>query len=1204
MKGVSVSKIGTILLSIAAFSALAFGQVDGRLTGTVVDPSGAPVPNANVSVFLPDGKTAILSMKTTTDGIFDFTSVRPGAYKVEVAAKGFNTVDRSNVTVDPARQTSLPPVQLEVASTTQAVEVTADVTSVQTNSVDVASTVTQQQVENLPVPDRQINSLFYMQPGVTYNGATDTRINGLRSQDTNVTLDGVNIQDNFIRINGLDYLPNKLTIGEVSALTVSISNSDPIMGGNASSISLVSPSGTNSLHGSAYWYNRNFDLSANDWFNNKDGVARPFLNLNQFGGTVGGPIKKDKLFFFAAYETYNLHQTSPTTTTILTPSARQGILTYRTNGNGAIQTFNVLQNPGATPPVTIDPIAASLLSQVPTAGNTTSVGDQLNTTGYQFNARSNTRRDSIEGRVDYNFSTRHVFSGTYRWNRDNDDRPDVFTGFNVVPPVFNQNRANLFSASWRWTPTATLTNQLRGGGNLATAPFDVSGTIPTALYTGTLYTDPMNTFLPQGRTTHTYNVQDAANWVHGKHSVSFGAQTQQVRVTPYNYSGIAPTYTLGVFSNNQPYGYGVGDIPGANATDTNTANELLGTLTGLLQSESQSYNITSKTSGFVAGAPNIQHLSFNDYGFYVSDTWKVRQNLTAILGLRYDYFPPVAEQNGLLIQPQLINNNPVQTLLGNASLTFQGDHLYNAQKTNFAPNVGLAWSPKEGLVFRGGYSITYAQEDILEAVLSTATVNSGLSSTSSITSAEGYISKPAALPVPAFQIPITTQQNNLNTGGFVTSSGTAIGNNVQGLIDPHLKTPYVQQWNVSLEKQLRSVLLDASYIGNHAVGLLRQIDYNQVNIFQQPFFNDFGNAYHNGILSLNAGNGFNPAFNAAIPGSVQLPFFSTLPGGGSLTNATVRSDILSQQIGALAQLYAQNALLPSNSPGFSYFPNPYSLYSSELTNFSQSTYDALQLTASRRTSNGMQFQASYVYAIGFTDTSVERGLDALLNNASPSIEKARDPGIVTHAIKLNHYIPIPLGRGHRLNPHGMNWLVGDWALSGFWTLQTGAPISLQSGSRGTLNRPARSGQNTVNTTLNQGQLNNISGLFMTGNGPYFISPSVIGPSGTGAAADGSAPFTGQVFFNPGYGTVGTLQRRNLSGPWFDMYNFSILKRFHITERHTVDLRGDFYNLFNHPNFFAGNQNINSVNFGKITSMLYSADGIGPRQVQLSLFYRF
>jgi hypothetical protein len=181
--------------------------------------------------------------------------------------------------------------------------------------------------------------------------------------------------------------------------------------------------------------------------------------------------------------------------------------------------------------------------------------------------------------------------------------------------------------------------------------------------------------------------------------------------------------------------------------------------------------------------------------------------------------------------------------------------------------------------------------------------------------------------------------------------------------------------------------------------------------------------------------------------------------------------------------------------------------------------------------------------------------------------------------------------------------LSNWALSGYVTLQSGAPISVLS-ARGTLNRAARSGENTVDTTDTQSQLDALSGVFMTGNGPYLINPSAISANGTGAAPDGSPAFAGQVFFNPPAGTVGDLQRRALSGPWFKNYDMSVRKTFNFNERHSLEFRADFYNLFNHPNFFAGDQNINSTSFGKITQMFYAADGVGPRVIQGGLYYRF
>ena len=1192
----------SIAVLLLASSTALFAQVEGRLTGSILDPSGANIADATVNLFLPGGKAPVVSTRTTAEGIFDFTSVRPATYRLEARAAGFTGYVQENIVIDPARQTSLAPIHLALQTATQTVDVVGTSVAVDTNSAEVSNTVTASQVSGLPVLDRQVSNLFYTQPGVNSNGRANTAINGIRAQDTNVTLDGVNIQDNYIRISGLDYLPNKLTIGEVSELTVGTSNLNPTLGGNANAISLSSPSGTNQYHGSAYWYNRNSYLAGNDWFNNSDGVARSQLNLNQFGGTVGGPIKKDKLLFYAAYETYDEKEQSPVLNTILTPTARQGILQYRLNGTGAIQQFNVLQNPGATPaPLTIDKYIAGILTQVPTTGNSSAAGDGLNTVGYQFNARANTRRDSIVGRMDYVPSARHNLSGTFRWNRDNDDRPDQGNFFTAVGPVSNQNKAYLFAGSWRWSPSANLTNELRGGGNLTTAPFNVSGDLPPFVLSGTLMTDPVNAFLAQGRTSNVYNLQDTANWTRGKHSVTLGVQTQQVRIAPYGYGGIVPTFYLGPYSNGVPYGYGVGDIPGASATDTNTANVLLGTIAGIIGgtatsgglSATQTFNITSQTSGFVPGAPQRQNLSFNDYAAYASDSWRVNRRLTATLGVRWDYFPPVAETNNLLIQPQLINNDPVQTLLGNATLTFQGKHLYNASKKNFAPNVGMAWDVfgNGKTALRAGYSIAYAQDDILEAVLSTATANSGLTGTANLNDTFFFTAAPPTLKAPPYQIPITTQQNFINTGG----------NNVQGLINPNLGTPYVQQWNVGIQHEWKGMVFEGSYLGNHAVGLLRQIDLNQIRINQGTFLQDFKNARNNGLLSSAAGSGFNPAYNPAIAGSVQLPFFNSLPSSGSMSSTTVRTDILSNQIGSLAQYYQQLHYFPS--AGFSYFPNPLALYSSELNNFSQSTYNGLQVQVRKRTSSGIQFQVSYVYSKALSDTSVERGLDPILDNANPGIERARAPWDLTQALKVNHYIPIPLGAGHHLNFGRMNPLVSGWALSGFVLLQSGAPVSILSG-RGTLNRFARSVENTVDTTSTLGQLRANSGLIMTGNGPYFINPSLIGPDGAGVAADGAAPYAGQVFFNPGAGTVGSLQRRDLDGPAFYNYNMAILKDTKITERYNIQFRADFYNLFNHPSFFTGDQNINSLSFGKITTMATSPEGVSSRVIQFGLLLRF
>ncbi len=283
-------------------------------------------------------------------------------------------------------------------------------------------------IRNLPILDRDPLSVLQTQPGVIANGNSYTVINGLRTSYSDITLDGINIQDNYIRDNALDYVPNRLLLGQVRQMTLVTSNGNAASFGGATETAFSTPSGTNQFHGEAYWYNRNNDFSANDWFNNQAGMRAPFLNQNQLGGSIGGPIIKDKLFFYSNYEAVRAHQQEPVTTVILTATARQGIFEYRNSG-GALEQVNLL----GLRNITIDPAIQTLLNQVPgpqfintetpaTAalanGNVLSP-DGLNTGGYRFNQQANEIRDNVTGKLDYNLSTSQALSGSYLWNRDN-----------------------------------------------------------------------------------------------------------------------------------------------------------------------------------------------------------------------------------------------------------------------------------------------------------------------------------------------------------------------------------------------------------------------------------------------------------------------------------------------------------------------------------------------------------------------------------------------------------------------------------------------------------------------------------------------------------------------------------------------------------------------------------------------------------------
>ena len=1198
-----MTRIQSLFILLILTAATSFAQLNGRLTGSVIDPSGASVPGAQVSLFLPGGQTAVLTTTTTSDGLFDFAALRPDNYILVVESAGFAKYTQNGVNVDPVRQTTVPAIRLSVSATALTLEVTAPVQSVDTSTAEVANTVTQEQITNLPVLDRQISNLFVTQAGVAANGRANTVINGLRPAYSNMTLDGINFQDS-VRINDLDYLPNKLTISQVSEFTVSTTNSNPTIGGGSSTISMMTPSGTNTLHGEGYWYNRNSYFGANDWFNDKNGVKTPFADLNQLGGVIGGPIKKDKLFYFGNYEAYRMKQQTPVTNTILTPNARQGILTYK-DSSGNLQTFNVLQSAG----LSLNPAIQNLLSQVPTAGNSNAVGDGLNTTGYSFNARDNETRDNISIKVDYNFSTKHVFSGSYVWNRDLVDRPDYTPFYTTAPVIFNDNSNRLISASWRWTPTSTLTNELRGGVNRSPSTFKNRQTQPSYFITGTIFSSPFESSeVAEGRQTNYATIQDNANWMHGRHTVSFGVQFNFTNASLYGYNGTIPSVTVGI-SAGSSYGFSSGQIPGANSTFISTANSLLQSLAGIVTSTSETFNPTSRTSGFVPGAPYRFNQSFNQFAPYVLDVIKLRSNLTATLGLRWDYFAPVNEANSMFVEPMVTNGNPVTTLLSNATINFAGNSVgrpfYKKDLHDFAPNIALAWDPtgQGKMSVRGGFNIAYVNDNYINSLFNAVFSNTGVQTAIATNNIVGMFANQApTIATPPFMIPATAQQQY----NLTPSAPPAMY-----LVDPNLRSPRVYEWNIGIQRQFKGFIAEGRYVGDHGNGLFRTLDYNQINVNTQinassgTFLQDFLRAQNNGFLSMAANGSFNPAYNSAIQGSQPLTFFPLLAAGGNLTNSTIRTYIQQGQVGTLAQTYQTSGYNPQ---GLSFFMNPYNLVDGMMQNYSNSTYNSAQFELTKRTTSGMQLQINYTFSKALTDAFQQRGLDMQLDNNNPGIEKAPANFNQTHSIKINHYIPLPLGKGHRFLSTGnalVNRLVSGWGMSGFAALDSGNPISVFDGSLGTLNRGARSTYNTVNTNLTLSQLQALTGVFMTGNGPYYFNPSIINPStGWGTNSFGSPAYSGQVFFEPGAGTIGQLQRRILTAPWYMNYNFSLSKVTKITERQSIELHANFFNIFNHPNFYESDQTVNSSSFGKITSQFYSMDGIGPRALNFGLVYKF
>ncbi|HKD90834.1 MAG TPA: hypothetical protein VKB56_02990 [Terriglobales bacterium] len=1046
-----------------------------------------------------------------------------------------------------------------------------------------------------------------------------TSIAGTLPSWSQVTLDGINIQDIFIRTNALDFIPNRPTTESVEEFTISQGAQDADAALGANGVRMVTKSGTNAFHGTAYEFNRNSAYAANTWFNNHSNVPIPFLNRNEYGVNFGGPIKKNKLFIFGAYDASRIHQGSPLNQTIPAhDDYLQGVFRYIRPSDGTVQAVNILS---ALPGITIDPkIQSAFISKIASASNVNNFnkGDStgtalLNTAGFTRNQAANDDRDNWVGRVDYDLSARHHFDFVGQHVHETTLRNDI-DPIDLTPKVFNNSVSRLFVGSWRWSAKDTLVNTVRIGSNYSIAPFDSSfvntdgflfnsGTSSTSTVTGAGITGPQVFFQPQGRIPTVHQYMDDATWVRGSHSITFGGQFQKQNVDSYDY-GINP-YLIPIMVT----GFGpaapanvqltAANFPGSSisSADLSKANNLRAFLGGIIQQINQQFYVTSQTSGFVPGARNDRNLTLNDIMGYGEDKWRIRPNLTLNYGVKWEYLSPYKEINGLQLSPVWQDpNNPVATLLNpNTTINFNNS-LYHTDWNNFGPVVGVAWDPfKDGkTVVRAGYTITYVNDDTFRSAGNASDGNAGLGSSVNDTGLYAPLSNAPTVPTPTFKMP-RTLADQIAVGNTSALFG----------IDPNIKIPMVHEISVGVQRELtHNLSVEARYVGTLGHSLVRGIDYNQTNAgANQAYLTDFVNARTNGFLAAaQPGGKFVPTFNPAIPGSQPTPYFNALgPSGGLFSNSTVVTDLQQNQAAALADFYVANRGSFPNAPA-AFLPNP-AIYAADLAcNCSWSSYHSGVVEVRKRYSNGMQLQSSYTWSKALTDSPSDTGqtrFDAFLDNNRKSLEKAPSSFDLRQQWKLNALYDLPFGRGKMLftGANGLlDRIIGGWQLSGVWSLQSGAPFSILS-NRGTFNRGGRSTFQSAVSTLSQSQIQALMNRSMLSNGNvYWINPAVTGSDGRAVGQDtlseaASTAFS-QVFFNPGAGQVGNLGLNAFTGPAFMGLNMGLSKTTKITERVGLQLRADAFNLPNHPVFAIGDQEINSTTFGRITST-----NISPRQLQ-------
>ncbi|MEP6704034.1 MAG: carboxypeptidase-like regulatory domain-containing protein, partial [Acidobacteriota bacterium] len=344
-----MKRILTIFLLVVFSAVFAFAQgTTGRLSGTISGPDGA-LPGATITA--TDTKTGrVVTVTTNEDGAYNFPSLEFGTYTIRVTAAGFKTLIANEQKIDVGREATLSPI-LEIGNITAEVVVTAGADIVTSTTAQISNTVSPQQILSLPMITRNPLTLAAGEAGVSANTAQNTTINGMRTTFTNITRDGINIQDTFIRSNATDFAPGRPSVDDTGEFTITTSNQEADQGYGGAQIRLVTPRGTKDLHGALFAYNRNSAFGANNFFNNRNGTAKPFRNRNQFGGKVSWRLPVpgfgegtpawyfNKAFFFFAYEGIRDPVTATATRTVLSPAARAGTFTYnRATAGAAINT--------------------------------------------------------------------------------------------------------------------------------------------------------------------------------------------------------------------------------------------------------------------------------------------------------------------------------------------------------------------------------------------------------------------------------------------------------------------------------------------------------------------------------------------------------------------------------------------------------------------------------------------------------------------------------------------------------------------------------------------------------------------------------------------------------------------------------------------------------------------------------------------------
>jgi len=1208
-----------LLLLLALSQVLVYSQTgSSNITGTVSDPSAAVVPGAAVTA-VNDATGITYKQQTTEAGVYAFNSIPVGTYTITVEAQGFKTVRLPGRVLQVGSPITVN-VTIEIGQATETVSVSESYDQLQTTDASLGNVVEQKAIVELPLNGRNPLNLLVLEPGVVQRsqGAAGTgiHVNGSRDGASNTTIDGIEANESSVPnpVNNVF----RLNPDNVQEYKVTTSNATPEEGRNSgASVRVATRSGTNKFHGSAFEFLRNTALNANAWFSNALGAPKPDIKLNQYGVELGGPIRKNKTFFFGSWQSQKLNTAQPISQVLsggapalYTPEALSGKYRYfradprnpfLLDGVRITQNVPRLVNPttGALRPevrtcgsntdlncvatydiyaadprsIGGDPTILKLFNSYPRANNY-AVGDGLNIATYLWNSSYRVRGPHIMGRIDHVINEKSTMFARYLYSDHdtlggdpNNGRPQVFPGFPPLGEVFRKSQ-NL-AVSYRRVLSPRMVNELTVGFarfNLLFTQGEANPAFPDVPpFDFANVTSPYLNRPRTARAVTTPQILDNLSLVKGSHNLRMGfnfrfyqhndqrGQPGGVNVTPVLSFSRTLRSAQGFVTPN----VATTTVGGITAADN---NRLLSTINELIGLPAQLQQI------FLGDLKNDRFLPFRA-GNSVT-LWSQGQRLK-----QYNFYG----QDEWRVRRNVVVNfgvrweiNPAPKEAGDRAYVPEGDlnseirfvHAdawYQNNNTGaLAPRLGLTWSPgrKGKTVIRTGYGIAF---DPIASFQVTAVAGRVPGLTANCQALPGGATTPGCGSVPDRRInegfPLELPAPTVKPSSYLTPQRQLLSSApAVTFFDQNLQMPTVHQWNFNIQQQFsRSIVAQVGYVARRGTRLYRAYDVNQVN--SDPILPSFR------IMQGNVRSGCRPDGTNCPSGvaGAAVPIITQ----GMMTAAFANA---AQSVTDLNQNAAGNMAgrLESNTLNARLRPNQQFATMTYIDSGGDSYYHSMQATLRKRFSNGVQFGASYALSKSIDDQSVDPVASS--SGGGLTTTNSRTPTDIRNW--RNERGLSDFDRTHVLSavwlyelPWARKRIYGGWSVNGLFSMNTGEPFTVQSGVR----------------TSN---FSHVSRAVLVGELPKAELQQLNGVIGPVLFKDNTA----FRFPEPGDSGMG---RNMFRSPGFWNADLGVQKLVQIAEGVRLQFRAEFFNVFNHVNFdnptgaTDGSNQITAASFGRV-----------------------